>query len=215
MSAEAVYVTPGPFSLFTREAFENVGGYDEGSLTEDHEIALHLQAKGYKIRSTWDATVLTIAPKTVREWIKQRTRWLRGSLYNRIKHYYLLNFFKYGDFGFMAMTFDTILFIPIFLMIIAPPLRIIFRDHWMERVGLFTFMSSMDPLFVIGIAVSILSIIWLYHMWNTMKKYTPKYKIEWWIWPLYLMVYSVAWAYIWVFVLWKEITFQSKSWDTR
>ncbi len=215
MSAEAVYVTPGPFSLFLRDAFKEIEGYDEGSLTEDHEIALHLQAKGYKIRSTWDATVLTDAPKTIREWIKQRTRWLRGSLYNRIKHYYLLNFFKYGDFGFMAMTFDTILFIPIALMIIAPPLRIIFRDHWMERVGLFTVLGSLDPLFIIGTLVTIVSMVWLYHMWKTMERYTIKYKIEWWIWPLYLFVYSVAWAYIWVFVLWKEITFQKRTWDTR
>lgn len=215
MSVESVYVTPGPFSLFTREAIESVGGFDENSLTEDHEIALNIQAKGYLIRSTIDATVFTVPPNTIISWIKQRTRWLRGGVYNRIKHKYLLNIFKYGEFGFVAITFDVALLFPISLMLIGPPLRLIFNDHWTDRLGLLSIFYSMDALTVLGVAMSIFSIGWFYHIWSYMKNYAPRYKVEWWVWILYLLAYSSLSGYVWLFVLWKEITRASNTWDTR
>lgn len=215
MAVEAVYVTPGPFSIFRRDAFEAVGGFDNSSLTEDHEIALHLQAKGYKIRSTFDATVHTIPPKDIWGWIKQRTRWLRGGLYNRIKHIYLLNLSKYGDFGLLAIALDMVLFIPILLMIIGPIIRIILYNHWVERLGMMSMIYSIDSLWFIGLLVSIFSIIWFVHEWRFMSKYTPKYKIAWWAWLIEIFVYSALWGYIWVFVIWKEITRQKMTWETR
>ncbi|MCD6227753.1 glycosyltransferase family 2 protein [Candidatus Micrarchaeota archaeon] len=215
MAVEAVYVTPGPFSIFTRKAFEEVGGYDNKSLTEDHEIALHIQAKGYLVRSTFDANVHTVPPKTITGWIKQRTRWLRGGLYNRIKHFYLLNILKYGDFGLLAIALDMILFIPIFLMIIGPILNILFYDHWVERLGVLGMLYSIDALWGVGIVVTVLSILWFIHIWKFISKYSPKYKIKWWVWPIHLFIYSTMWGYIWLFVIWKEVTRQKMAWETR
>ncbi|MCC7569868.1 glycosyltransferase family 2 protein [Candidatus Micrarchaeota archaeon] len=215
MAIDAVYVTPGPFSLFTREAFEETGGFDESSITEDHEIALSIQSKGYKIKSTFDANVHTIPPNTIPLWIMQRTRWLRGGVYNRWKYKYLINLSKWGDFGFMALTLDMILIIPIMMLLITPILRFLLYDHWMERIGLLSVFYSVDALWYIGFAISVISILWLYNVWSTMKNYAPKYKISWYIWPSYLFVYGISMSYVWLFVIWKEITRQKKGWDTR
>jgi len=215
MALEAVYVTPGPFSMFTREAFESVGGFDEKSFTEDHEIALSIQAKGYMIRSTVDASVHVIQPDTIKGWLAQRVRWLRGGLYNRIKHIYLLNGLKYGDFGILAIVLDMILFIPIALMLIGPVVNFFLKDHWLARMGVGSVFYSIDALWFIGIFITIISLIWFVYVWKYMRKFTSDYKINWWIWPLHLFVYSAAWGYVWLFVLWEEITRKKQSWATR
>ncbi len=215
MALESVYVTPGPFSIFTREAFEAVEGFDENSYTEDHEIALHLQAKGYLVRATFDADVQVITPDTVQGWLAQRTRWLRGGLYNRIKHYYLINGFKYGDFGVLAIVLDLILFIPILLMIVGPIVNFFLYDHWIERLGFESVLYSIDGLWFIGMALTATSILWFIHVWLHMGKYKTTYKIEWWIWPIHLFVYSAAWGYVWFFVLWQELTRTKQKWATR
>ena len=164
MTLEAVYVTPGPFSIFTREAFESVSGFDNDSLTEDHEIALHLQAKGYLIRSTCDATVTTEAMPNISMWIKQRTRWLRGGIYNRIKHIYLLDFRKYGDFGVLAILLDMAMLLPVTVMILGPVLRVLFYDHWMERIGFLNVLYSVNALWFIGLISILICILWLIHI---------------------------------------------------
>ncbi|MBM3233247.1 MAG: glycosyltransferase family 2 protein [Candidatus Liptonbacteria bacterium] len=74
----AIHVTPGAFSLYRKIFFDKYGGYDEHNITEDLEIALRIQSKGYVIENAEDAVAYTRGPRYFRELMIQRRRWYTG-----------------------------------------------------------------------------------------------------------------------------------------
>ena len=101
---DCVHVTPGPFSIYRTHILKKIGCFDDNhNLTEDLEIALRLQSKGYKIVQALDGEVSTISPKTIKELYSQRNRWYKGSVLNAIKYRKMMFNKKYGDFGIIQM----------------------------------------------------------------------------------------------------------------
>jgi cellulose synthase/poly-beta-1,6-N-acetylglucosamine synthase-like glycosyltransferase len=82
----ALYVTPGPFSIFRKKVFEQIGYYRKAHNTEDMEMAMRMQSHGLRIASAHDAVVYTSSPRTPHKLYKQRVRWTSGFLHN-IKDY--------------------------------------------------------------------------------------------------------------------------------
>jgi cellulose synthase/poly-beta-1,6-N-acetylglucosamine synthase-like glycosyltransferase len=78
----ALFVVPGPFSVFKRKVFEELGDFDEDNLTEDMEMGLRILDAGYQIHSSLNAEVHTVAPEGVLDLMKQRFRWYIGNLRN-------------------------------------------------------------------------------------------------------------------------------------
>lgn len=99
----AIYITPGPFSIFRREVFENLGGYKHAHNTEDIEIALRMQKNGYKITHAHDAIVYTVPPKTLRTLLKQRVRWSHGFIMNASDYRGMIFNKKYGNVGLLIL----------------------------------------------------------------------------------------------------------------
>ncbi|HEY8458261.1 MAG TPA: glycosyltransferase [Actinopolymorphaceae bacterium] len=66
--------------FFSRELLEQIGGWDETNLTEDAEIGLRMSALGEPIRVIYDDRYVTQeeTPPTLRQFIRQRTRWNQG-----------------------------------------------------------------------------------------------------------------------------------------
>ncbi|MEA1909994.1 MAG: glycosyltransferase [Patescibacteria group bacterium] len=77
-----IYVTPGPFSIYRALFFKKHGGFDENNLTEDMEIALRIQHKGYEIENSINAVVTTVAPNNFKALLHQRMRWYTGMIEN-------------------------------------------------------------------------------------------------------------------------------------
>lgn len=100
---DSQYVTPGPFTIFRKKVFDEIGAYRHAHNTEDLEIALRIQSSGYRISNVFDAYVYTVAPKTVRALYKQRLRWTYGFMRNIIDYRFL--FFKpqYGNLGMFVL----------------------------------------------------------------------------------------------------------------
>ena len=96
---DGLLVTPGPMSVYSAAALRKVGGFDEGNITEDMEVALHLQAEGYRIKCTTDAKIFTEVPDTMGKLYRQRLRWLRGKIFNGWKYSKMLFNSAYGEFG--------------------------------------------------------------------------------------------------------------------
>ncbi|QQR92408.1 MAG: glycosyltransferase family 2 protein [Candidatus Iainarchaeum archaeon] len=83
---DGIYVTPGPFTVYTKEAMQKVGGYDEENITEDMEITFHLHAAGYSVVLEPEARVYTDVPDTMYKLWRQRKRWSFGSWQTMFKY---------------------------------------------------------------------------------------------------------------------------------
>ena len=73
-----VFVVGGAASAFRREVFQQIGGYDTGTLTEDLDLSLRIQEAGMRVVYVPEAIVHTEGPTTLRSLRKQRLRWKRG-----------------------------------------------------------------------------------------------------------------------------------------
>lgn len=102
---EAIYVTPGPLSMYKASVLRKVGCFDEKNVTEDIEIAWRLLSKGYKIRIALDALILTHAPTKIKAWWNQRVRWSAGGIQTFLKYRKLVFNKKYGSFGIFVIPF--------------------------------------------------------------------------------------------------------------
>ncbi|HVS79494.1 MAG TPA: glycosyltransferase [Candidatus Paceibacterota bacterium] len=105
---DALYVTPGPLSIFRRDVFKNLGPYRHAHNTEDLELALRMQANNYKIVNAHRAYVYTVAPKTLKKLYKQRLRWTYGFLKNIIEYKRLFFNRKHGYLGMLVLPMATL-----------------------------------------------------------------------------------------------------------
>jgi cellulose synthase/poly-beta-1,6-N-acetylglucosamine synthase-like glycosyltransferase len=102
-SLNAIHVTPGPFSIFRKKVFDDLGPYRHAHNTEDMELALRMHANHYKIENCHTAWVYTVGPKTVKALYKQRVRWTHGFLENAIDYRHLFLRRKYGNLGMFTL----------------------------------------------------------------------------------------------------------------
>ena len=147
-----IHVTPGPFSIFRKKVFDDLGPYRHAHNTEDQEIALRMQEHHYKIEHCPDAYVYTIAPNTVGKLYRQRLRWIYGFIRNAIDYRRLLFRKKYGTIAFFTLPSGIIsvlavvfLFAMLFINLINFVIRKIVQ---INAVGVSnTFSSSNFDLF--------------------------------------------------------------------
>jgi len=79
----AVLVVPGAMGLFDAEVLRDILNREAlKSVTEDSEITLELQKKGYKVGYLNDARSTTLAPSDFASFWGQRLRWFAGWLHN-------------------------------------------------------------------------------------------------------------------------------------
>jgi len=104
----AIYVTPGPMSLYRKDVLKKVGGFDEKNLTEDIEIAWRLIKYNYKIKMALDTKVYTNVPKTVKKWWHQRLRWNVGGMQTTFKYFNLFTKNEFGSIGTLILPLFSI-----------------------------------------------------------------------------------------------------------
>ena len=105
---QAVYITPGPFSIFRKEVFDRLGGYRHAHNTEDIEIALRMQKNGYKIAHAHNAMVYTVAPNKLKPLLKQRVRWSHGFIKNATDYRDIFFNRRYGNLGMFVFPMAAI-----------------------------------------------------------------------------------------------------------
>ena len=72
-------VAQGAFSLYEREALEEVGGWEE-CVGEDIVLTWAMLARGWRIGHAEDACCFTNAPDRLGTFVRQRRRWARGMM---------------------------------------------------------------------------------------------------------------------------------------
>ncbi|MDD4354232.1 MAG: glycosyltransferase family 2 protein, partial [Candidatus Nanoarchaeia archaeon] len=86
----SMYVTPGPGSIYRKSVINEIGGFNEETLTEDMEIAFNIQNHGYIIENSLNSIVYTSTPSLLQDLLRQRKRWYSGYFEDSIKYRHLL-----------------------------------------------------------------------------------------------------------------------------
>ena len=98
-----VTVVPGAVGAWRRELVERVGGFNDLTLAEDADLTMAIRKLGYSIAYEDEAVGLTEAPDTLRGFVRQRYRWMYGTLQAAWKHADALFRPRYGSLGFVAL----------------------------------------------------------------------------------------------------------------
>jgi len=81
-----ITVVPGAIGAWRRDALRSVGGYSPDTLAEDADATVRLVRAGWKVLYEPRALARTEAPETIRGFMKQRFRWMFGTLQVAYKH---------------------------------------------------------------------------------------------------------------------------------
>lgn len=82
----AIGVVPGAIGAWRREGLIEAGGFPHDTLAEDADATVALERRGWKVLYEPAAVAMTEAPETVRAFLKQRFRWMYGTLQVAFKH---------------------------------------------------------------------------------------------------------------------------------
>lgn len=133
----------GSNTLISRQALEEVGGIQTGTVTEDFATGVYIQSKGYRCYAIDDVHANGLAPTEVMSLIKQRERWGRGCVQSFMKARLLSN--KGLKFGAKVSYFSCLLywwtFIRRYIYIISPIMFAVFNirivDCSMQEILIF------------------------------------------------------------------------------
>jgi cellulose synthase/poly-beta-1,6-N-acetylglucosamine synthase-like glycosyltransferase len=99
--------TPGPISAFRRDVVRVKGGFNNRVYLEDVDMALRIIKSGYRIHIAEDAVVRTNVPETVRSWVRQRKRWMKGGIEVIRNHRDIMFRRRFGSCGFYPLPMIT------------------------------------------------------------------------------------------------------------
>lgn len=75
----------GTSNHFRVEALRAIHGWDPFNVTEDADIGIRLARLGYRVR-TLDSTTFEEATNALGNWLRQRTRWMKGYMQTWLVH---------------------------------------------------------------------------------------------------------------------------------
>ena len=113
-----ITVVPGAVGAWRRELIARAGGFTHLTLAEDADLTMQIRKLGYTIAYEDEAVALTEAPDTVGGFIRQRYRWMYGTMQAAWKHRDVLFRPRYGALGFVALP--NIFIFQVFFPLISP-----------------------------------------------------------------------------------------------
>ena len=215
------FVVPGAGGTYRATTLKEVGKFDSESLTEDMEMALRLQTKGYKIENCLNGYVYTECPKSFKDLFKQRMRWYRGYLENFKKYFNLFLNPKHGNFGVFFMPM-TILWIFIVVTMLLMQIGTFIYDSvnglilWSLINYAIVFPNISINLFVLDsltLAMYISLITGLFLSWVGIKTGgIEKFKGRKIFYIIYFLVYPVLFAFFWLCAIILDLLRVKKRW---
>ena len=222
----AIYIAPGAFTVYRKEFFDKYGGYDEGNITEDLEMALRIQSKGFITENAPDANIWTLGPPGFKTLKKQRVRWYTGLITNFWAYKHMVSR-KYGDLGLLVLPIGWItIMLSIFILVSTLVTSIIhsvkyfiylnsvnFGLHDTFRITLFSFLNALFHFFsnplVIFVAISFLATI--FYMRYAEKK-TGKIRHLKRNLAVFFFVFGPLFCYWWTVSFFKIIFKRTVTW---
>ena len=132
----AISVVPGAIGAWRRDLMLEAGGFTDDTLAEDADLTLRVLRLGYRISYEDDAVAFTEAPDTVRGLLKQRHRWVFGTLQTFWKHRDAALRPKYGALGLVAIP--NVAIFQVFFPLVSPVMDLMMVmagvGLWVQRV---------------------------------------------------------------------------------
>jgi len=98
-----ITVVPGAVGAWRRDLVLRAGGFTQLTLAEDSDLTMSILKLGYSVAYEDEAIGLTEAPDTVSGFLRQRYRWMYGTLQAAWHHRNALFRPRYGSLGFIAL----------------------------------------------------------------------------------------------------------------
>ncbi len=114
----SITVVPGAIGAWRRGLLLEMGGFTNDTLAEDTDMTLRILRSGHTVEYADDAVAFTEAPDTVRGFLKQRFRWMYGTMQAAWKNRDTAFRARYKALGLLAMP--NILIFQIFFPVISP-----------------------------------------------------------------------------------------------
>lgn len=146
----AVGVVPGPVGAWRKADLLAVGGYQTDTLVEDQDMTLALLTSGKKIVYEPLAIAYTETPYRVRDFVKQRLRWVFGTIQCLWKYkFYMVRFDRPRLAG---LVLPNTLIYTVGLSLLSPLMDMMFfvaliSNNWQELVPLYAIFLTVDGLY--------------------------------------------------------------------
>lgn len=98
-----ITVVPGSVGAWRKSLVLEADGFTSTTLAEDADLTLSILEMGYQVAYEDHAVAYTEAPDTVRDFLKQRFRWMYGTLQAAWKHRKVMFRPRYGALGLFAL----------------------------------------------------------------------------------------------------------------
>ncbi len=112
--AQTLVLVSGAFAAFRRSAVVAVGGFDPTSKVEDYELLFRLnraaanQGNQCRVVVMPEARAITDVPGTIRQFLRQRSRWFAGFIETMVRHRDLVGDARCGRLGTVHLLLKTI-----------------------------------------------------------------------------------------------------------
>jgi cellulose synthase/poly-beta-1,6-N-acetylglucosamine synthase-like glycosyltransferase/peptidoglycan/xylan/chitin deacetylase (PgdA/CDA1 family)/spore germination protein YaaH len=113
-----ITVVPGAIGAWRRDLIADTGGFTADTLAEDADLTFRVLRQGYRVVYEDEAIAQTEAPDTVSGLVKQRSRWVFGTLQTLWKHRDLLGRPSSGALGWVAVP--SVLTFQVLFQLVSP-----------------------------------------------------------------------------------------------
>ncbi|MGQ9552398.1 MAG: glycosyltransferase [Candidatus Bathycorpusculaceae bacterium] len=147
----------GTCQFLRRSVLDEVGGWSEGALAEDMELAARLTEKGYRVRFASDVRCLQENPSSFRQLVGQRARWFRGCMDVAVKYGRLLGRFDRRSLDaeiFFSGPFVMVLFLLMQIMGVYALFVPFNLGVYTGVLSHFTSAATLLALFLLGVGLA-------------------------------------------------------------
>ena len=121
----SITVVPGAIGAWRRKAIVAAGGYSSETLAEDADLTIRLERLGWRVCYEPNAVARTEAPDTIAAFVKQRFRWMFGTLQAAFKHRGALMRYRNGT-GVGLFGLPNIIIFQFLFALISPVIDVYF-----------------------------------------------------------------------------------------
>ena len=117
-AVNGIAVVPGAIGAWRRSAIMEAGLYGTDTSAEDADLTIKIERAGWIVRNEPAALSVTEAPETIREFNKQRFRWMFGMLQVAFKHRGI--YLQRGAWGLKLFTIPNIVIFQFLFTLFSP-----------------------------------------------------------------------------------------------